>query len=325
MKCVPLQKRLLNFNCKFCRNNNYIKSLLNIIEDKETIIKNQDNVIKLLQEKITLLEINNASSTPKPLYADVLSNKNGIDSPENVPGVVIKPKNVQDSKKTRNDISKNIDLVNLKIGVKTVRNTNSGAVIIKCHTKRETEILEDAVANTLKDTYNVERTKMLKPRIKITNFNQDMPDADVEKSIIEQNSLMDDFKVTYIKTGRSGNKVVYGECSAFNFKKFMNMKKVCIGWERYPVYEDLNIPRCFKCQEFYHKKQNCTKDIICPICSENHEERECPKQRKLCTNCCNANNKYHLNYDTNHQVNDPECQTLQYHVKLRRSKIDYYS
>lgn len=33
----------------------------------------------------------------------------------------------------------------------------------------------------------------------------------------------------------------------------MSRKKVYIGWEHYPVYEDLSVLRCYKCQAYNHK------------------------------------------------------------------------
>ena len=38
--------------------------------------------------------------------------------------------------------------------------------------------------------------------------------------------------------------------------------------------------QCFKCQDFGHKAQNCTKKQRCVVCGETHSHKDCPNRNK---------------------------------------------
>ncbi|KAG5881243.1 hypothetical protein JTB14_032980 [Gonioctena quinquepunctata] len=151
-----------------------------------------------------------------------------------------------------------------------------------------------------------------------------METEEIERSIIQQNGLTESFKVTFLKKGKKGN-IIFAESLADNFNKLTQAKRVYIGWESYPVFEDLSVPRCYKCQGFYHKQQECRRKLTCPQCAEEHEERDCPKQRKCCANCLNANQNYRTNHKLDHQTTDGECPILKYQTELLKNKTDYLS
>lgn len=107
------------------------------------------------------------------------------------------------------------------------------------------------------------------------------------------------------------------------FSKLMNLKKVYINWQRYAVYEDLSVVRCFKCQQYYHKSENCPNKEVCEYCTGEHHIKECPKSIKKCANCSWNNNNYNVNYNVNHEANNPECPSYKYLLNILRGKIDY--
>ena len=241
----------------------------------------------------------------------------------NLPSLIIKPRSKQNSTKTRQDINKNINPVNLNVRVQSIKETKSGSVIIKCPTKEETEMLRKQVDRKLKDKYDVEHTKLRKPRIKIPGFKQDLSEEEIKNSIIAQNQFVQDnehLKITYINKKTS---TVFAECTPDLFTKFMQNKKIFIGWERYPIYEDLSIPRCGNCQGYYHKRTDCDKKKACAYCSGEHEKQNCPKTATKCTNCEMSNTKNNTKYNINHAADNIECPTHQYFLQILRSKIDY--
>ncbi|KAG5869909.1 hypothetical protein JTB14_028400 [Gonioctena quinquepunctata] len=263
-----------------------------------------------------------------PTYSEALqqsSNTFSNISPPNAPDIIIKPKIPQDVEKTKNEIINTINPSDLKIGIRSLKSTKSGSVIIKCKNKTEFEILENEIKNKMENMYNIEASKMKKPRIKIPMFQQNLSKEEIETSIKQQNEALDEIKVTFIKKGKNNKSTVYGECSPSTFRQLMRLNKVFIGWERYSVFEDLTVPRCFQCQEFYHKKQNCPNKLICPLCSEEHEQESCPKIKKVCANCVKSNDKYKLKNSVDHYSTDTNCPTLQFHINLTKNKIDYSS
>ena len=68
---------------------------------------------------------------------------------------------------------------------------------------------------------------------------------------------------------------------------------IYLGWRRYRV--SLYIPepiRCYNCQAYGHKSNNCRSRVKCPICAKNHSYEDCPSkdknrenQRAFCPNC----------------------------------------
>lgn len=166
---------------------------------------------------------------------------------------------------------------------------------------------------------------MRKPRIVITNFTQgDMTEDDIQVCIANQNQFKDEeVKVKYVSKSRAGQRKIYCECSAAAFSSLMSRKKVYIGWERYPVYEDLSVLRCYKCQAYNHKMDSCNGETVCPKCNGNHREKDCASDKYCCCNCIISNRKYGCNRNTDHAANDSKCPTLEYYRSIVKSKIDY--
>lgn len=65
-------------------------------------------------------------------------------------------------------------------------------MIIKCQTKKQTDILKEAVHDKLENDYEVAITRIRKPKIRITNFDQDLIGEELERIIKEQNNIIDD-------------------------------------------------------------------------------------------------------------------------------------
>lgn len=326
LRCVPLASRLLKFHCSNCREYNVAKILQQQIEDKEQIIKDKMSIIEMLQEKIKMLEEEPKESYVAQSYADVTkmqNNTNKIDITNNFPNIIIKPKNAQTQEKTKDDLSQNIKPNQLNVGVKWMKTTNAGTVIIKCDSKQNTNKLKQEIESKLEPNYEVVLTKMRQPRIKITNFQQEMSKEDIEESIKKQNGIEGNIVVTYIKKTKLGSAIIFGECCPKSFGNIMRQGKIYIGWQRCPVYEDLEVPRCHNCQGFFHKKTNCTNKITCPKCGEEHDQAKCNTDKKHCCNCFMSNAKYKTKYDTNHHATDYQCPTLIFHKNNLRNKTTY--
>ena len=149
----------------------------------------------------------------------------------------------------------------------------------------------------------------------------------MEKNLREQNQFIektDELKVTYIKKNKNNKYTIFVECSPGLFHKFIAQKKVFLLWERYQVYEDISIPRCFRCQEYYHKIGDCQNNTVCEYCAGQHEVNVCPKVHKKCWNCLSANEKYNTNYDINHECNNMGCSSYKYLLEVLKSKIKYH-
>lgn len=317
IKCMPLQRRMLVHVCDTC------KILMKRIPFMIGIIDKMRSEISELKGIVS-----NSCKKGDKSYAQITSEKVEIDTNKkvNIPSLIIKPKNVQRSSKTKDDLLKTVNPVNMNIGIRSMKTVKNGSVIVKCTSREKVEVLKKAVTETLKDAYEVDVTKLRNPRIKIANYEGHKNAKELEECLRKQNDWItnDDYvSVTYVRKKRNMNSTIFAECSPVMFQKFAKFKKVYIEWQCCPVYEDINPIKCFNCLGFYHKSNNCENKRVCDYCAGEHGLAECSKTSKKCNNCMEANIKFKFNYSVSHTSSDPECPTLQYHINILRSKIDY--
>lgn len=322
---MPLQKRLLKFHCAKCRQNEIIDYLKNTITDKENIIQDKNTIIQMLQEKIDNIEksqISYAAAAAKPISpppSQII---------KNIPAIIIRPITHQPAQTTKYDVQKAINPREISVPINSVNTTNDGKMVIKCATEEATRILTTEIETKLNEKYKIELSKMKKPRIKIIGGNVEMSEIEIEKCLREQNSFIketDYMKVTFILRTSKGKQIIFAECSGELFSKMMDAKKVFLGWERNPVYEDLMIPRCKRCFAYDHKEANCRNKESCTYCGGEHRINDCPREQKQCCNCIRSVSKYKLTYDTNHEANNRDCPTLKYYTQRFKNSIDYHS
>lgn len=328
IRCMPLQKRLLKFHCKNCRGNELNDALRQIISDKETIIKDKNTIIDLLQQEINELKKVKVTAS----YAEITSNS-GISLNQqrrpvnNIPSIIIAPIKTQDVQKTIKEIQNEINPQNINVSVNSMKPTKNGSVVIKCTTQEGAKkLVEETQKNkNLGTKYNVKVTQMNKPRIKIV-CNSNMTNEEFEDCIKTQNSFLnneDNIKVTYVKKSKSDKRIIFAECCGSTFSKLLEHKKVYIGWERCPIYEDLSISKCKICYAYDHKDSSCKNKVTCIYCGEGHKIEICPKRVKKCCNCIKSVEKYNLKYDVNHVAYDRDCPTLKYYEQRKKNNIDY--
>ena len=325
IKCMPLQKRLLILLCNDCKMMlGKTPLMLQLLEEMRSEVNGLKNQVKELK-----LEITSARNSGKA-YSDVLrSNNENLQTEHKFqsPSLIIKPKNKQGSEKTKKDLTNNIQPNILNIGIKQIRETKQGCIVIKCREKSDIDKLKHAAEGCLSHNYDVEVPKLNLPKMKIIGYCGQQKESELEATIRQQNLWIDKsdkFSITYIKRAKNKDvSTVFFECSPKLYWKMINQKKVFIGWQRCSVYENLSISRCFKCQDYFHKSTDCNNAITCGYCAGSHDGSECAQQVKKCKNCMNANGRFKLTNDTNHTAFDLECPTTKYHVNVIRSKIDY--
>nr|CAI5832956.1 unnamed protein product [Callosobruchus analis] len=169
IRCIPLQKRLLIFHCKRCRNWELTDMLLGRIKDKEKIITELEEKTKLLYEKIDSLE--------KAKAVHMLMQ--------------------------RSVMFKQIDPSKLKVGIRSFVTNKKGVAFVKCQTEQETEVLKEEIKNKMGDNYKVELSKLRPPKIKIIDFNKELNEDQICSDLIEQNHLHVLFLITMGPTENS--------------------------------------------------------------------------------------------------------------------------
>jgi hypothetical protein len=109
-------------------------------------------------------------------------------------------------------------------------------------------------------------------------------------------------------------------------RKQILQTKLKIGWEICNV-ADYRVPtRCYKCNRYNHKHNECRGKEACPHCTGNHKMKECtatPNEHK-CINCITFNrfNK-EVKVNENHSAQNKDCSSLHAMIKIYRSNIEY--
>lgn len=328
VKCMPLQKRTLALLCMGCRS-----SLGRSSEMMDILEALRAEVLSLRREVTDLREIVAGNGSDKgnkqglKSYADTVRSDEFPVLVASAPALVIKPLKGQKVEKVRNELRDKVLPASLKIGIKGYKETKQGDIIVKCQTKQEVEVLKAAVEHNLGGEYLANVPKKRTPRMKIVGFTGEGGEKDIENNIRRQNKWINDddmMKVVHIKKMKNRNTSnIYIECSPDLYHKAVKAQRVFIGWERYPIYEDLNLTRCYRCQGFNHKSANCDRRVSCGTCSGEHERSVCSSVSKKCVNCDFANNKFSTGYNVDHAATDPSCPSTLYHTKILRSRINY--
>lgn len=134
LKCIPLQKRLLKFHCKKCRNYELVDSLKECIKDKDAIIIAKDEIIQLLREKLKKYEseAKKSSVNIQSSYKDNMSNQETLKhkADENIQMIVNKQQQVMSDliNLTNDSTNKRIDIFDTKMenGLTTKEDNREG-------------------------------------------------------------------------------------------------------------------------------------------------------------------------------------------------------
>lgn len=102
------------------------------------------------------------------------------------PAVVIKPKNKQQSAKTFDDISKNVNKNDVKVcGTRNIRN---GGIVLRCENPTETMKVKQVVSEKLGDDYEVVLPRIKCPRVRITNIDREIPADSILDELVKHNT-----------------------------------------------------------------------------------------------------------------------------------------
>ncbi|CAG9819967.1 unnamed protein product [Phaedon cochleariae] len=228
----------------------------------------------MLEEELNKLKETHTT----PSYSSVTKNSQPSQNQKitnNVPAIIIKPTITQDSQVTKKEIQDTIDPKKINVSINSIQTSKHGCFVIKCNTEEgANKLMKETQKNKkLGEKYGIKLSQMKKPRIKIITSSTTMNKEEIEECSMKQNQFIgpdDDINVTFMKQINSGKQIIFAECSGTTFPKLMNFKRIYVGWERCPVYEDLNIPRCKTCHAYDHKDTNCRNKLTCPYCGGEH-------------------------------------------------------
>lgn len=243
--------------------------------------------------------------------------------------VVINPKSPMNEVNTRSLLSTNLNPTDY--GLRGVRSSKNGGVVVECATSADRNKLIDNAAALLGEQFSVSKPKNKCPRIRITGMTTQHTKEHLVVKLKEQNAttLPDTATLKVVHMYAVKDKARFGailELDFATFKRLIDAGKVFVGWDSCPVYEDLDIRRCFKCWGFNHIAAKClSTEIRCPKCSGNHQSNDCTSTVEKCAVCTDASSSLHLNIDTNHAATSLTCPTYIHRVEAARRAANYTS
>ncbi|XP_055585171.1 uncharacterized protein LOC129738022 [Uranotaenia lowii] len=270
----------------------------------------------------------------KPLKSTATPSQTNVTAPKRKPRqltqmertVIIKPVQNQDACVTRDEIQSNLNPVELE--VKDFRSLPSGDVLVRCASASSALQLSDTVNRILPNRYETEIKAPLKPRIKISGLSEDIDADNIIPLLRQQNNIPESAVLKIVRITKSEGKDMFAiiEPDAQTFGQLLRIGRVNLGWNRCRVTEQINVRRCFRCSEFGHIANTCTKPHCCPKCSENHSLNECSSSIQKCGNCMIANTKRtdeETLYDIFHSAWSSDCPAYAQRLRLAKQRIDY--
>lgn len=301
-----------------------IEKLANIISTQTVLLQKQNEDLKSYIEMVDELkqEVKKMKEkSTKNTYVQITYNKQ-----EEV--VLIQPKTNQSSETTREICKAITKPVELKVGVTGIWNLQKGGRAIKCSSSNEVKKIENEAKKALGQDYNVRVPPLYQPCIKIVGMKEKIEDELVlhclksqNKDSIGENSVV---KVLKNRKIREGKVIAVVEMDPESFRKIIKVGKVNIEWQRYKVYEHLNIVRCFKCKGFNHYADHCNDDSSClKSASSSHQADKCTEDTLKCSNCIKVNARLGMYLDTIHNVMDNTCPVYRRQLENYKTKIQY--
>jgi len=260
-------------------------------------------------------------------YSDVAGGANVKQKPrEFFPRLIVKPTITQESKISLEDVNKIVMAKGAKVTKKYV--SKDGTIKLDCWDEKSMKLVEEGLkANK---NYNLELPKMLMPRLKVVNLNEDVNDLDeieLAQSIISQNGLPDSSSVVVHKryqNNKTGLYTVIIEVDPLSKIQLLrgDYQKVFIATQRAKIYEYVGVRRCGKCLKFSHGTVECQSEQVCTKCSQTgHVSKDC-KNDKHCLNCHEKNLKFpNLKIKSDHIVTDNQCPCYMEIVKNIKGRI----
>lgn len=322
LKCVNLTlkeyqlvqgQKGIKWFCEHCLS--VVTKILNINTDIENFKRQVTN---------ELIEIRHMLNSPTKYGKD--NNKAENKTYANVAAsevVIIKPKNKQESQKTREEIQKNLKPSTLEVGINQIRNIKEGGVLIKCKNKEEQNKIKKAAEKELTKLYQVKAPELKNPLIKIVDIEEKLTNEELVNSIKRQNkSIISETMEIDVKVNKKMKQTFMAilEVDPITFQKIMQEHSLSIGWKKCRVFEYIPVFRCFNCGGYNHHSKDCNIKRCLKCTSEEHETKDCMNQDK-CYNCIEANRKLNLDLIVTHSIYDKDCPVFLKRVAAQKQKI----
>lgn len=292
-----------------------IAKIADDVVDIKSVVTHSENDIKEIKINAKL----NVKSV-KESYADKLKIKS------NEPVVLVVPKAKQNSNITKAAIKEKIDPTSIL--VENIRSAAKGTIVLEGKTAEDVQRIKECAKEKMGEKYDIKVTELIKPKVVVSGMESSLEKEEIIKCLRKQNTYLEDAYLEVISVYSYGvrNRQKFAaiiEIDGENFIKVMEEGRVNIDWDRCYVKEHFYLRRCFKCNGFNHRAQECLRKKSCKKCAGEHDIKECRSDNNKCINCISANNKLKLNLNINHMASSIECIVYQRKLENERKKVNY--
>lgn len=314
-----------------------IQMVINLTRTTEQMQSKLDTVI--LENKKLREELSSSKSTEKiignKLEPDTVANMSHKGNPAPVLRPTFKEALIMKTKVNKTNVEMRKDIItklNPKLfkEIKVTNSRNDGNIILRSNNYEELAKVTDIINEQFKSEIDISKPRQRLPRLKIKNVSNeaDLSDDDLMKMIVEQNDapMRKESNIKLIYKTKPTNKRfdICFEMDPQTFAAWSTRQWLYVGLERCKCYEDFNIIRCFRCHDFGHRIQFCTKQApTCGLCAEEHVTGVCKNDERKCSNCIQRNVKLNLNLDIAHPTWSRTCPTYEAIVRGVKGKIAY--
>lgn len=202
---------------------------------------------------------------------------------------------------------------------------SNGGIAISCSNSTASKKLQELAMEKMSHEYEVKLTELRRPKIKIVGMSDELSGDEIVRKLKAQNEFLNqsELKVVHKYVGLRGFHSAVLEVDGENCSKLLEAGRVFIDFDSCRVVEDLQVMRCFKCCQYYHKGKECKNKIACQNCGKEHETAKCDSVIKNCVNCKLAVDTYKVSLDTNHAANDKNCPMFKRKLTLARRRVSY--
>ena len=217
----------------------------------------------------------------------------------------------------------------IKVGIKAVRTIRDRGLQIETGSLEEVNTLSTEITNKLGSSLEIFQHKLRKPRIIIYNVPEDITPEILGTTIRTQNPELlieeDNISPKFRYKNRRGKHNIVMEVSPQARKQILQTK-LKLGWEICNTADYIVPTRCYKCNRYNHKHNDCRGKETCPHCTGNHKMKDCTvsASEQKCINCITYNrfNKGEKVAE-NHSALSKECSSLHAMIKIYRKNIQY--
>lgn len=100
----------------------------------------------------------------------------------------------------------------------------------------------------------------------------------------------------------------------------MAAHRITVGFTTCRIEPFVSIRRCTLCQSLGHTDINCTNELFCERCGDQHSIKNCTESTPTCINCQTSNDEEQTAFDTNHLASNPKCPTFQFYKQQAIAK-----